>query len=50
MSTPIELPATPTDGHDDEMGELLFIGTATVLLRYGGFTVLRTASPRMSRS
>ena len=39
MSTPIELPSTAADGHDGR-GELLFIGTATVLLRYGGFTVL----------
>lgn len=38
MSPPIELPAA---GEPDlGSGELLFIGTATVLLRYGGFTLL----------
>ncbi len=35
---PIELP--PAGDPDFRAGELLFIGTATVLLRYGGFTVL----------
>ncbi|MDP8938387.1 MAG: MBL fold metallo-hydrolase [Actinomycetota bacterium] len=38
MTAPIELP--PATEPDFGSGELLFIGTATVLLRYGGFTVL----------
>ncbi len=38
MRAPIELPPAPEP--DFGSGELLFIGTATVLLRYGGFTVL----------
>ncbi len=36
--TPIELP--PAAEPDRGAGELMFIGTATVLLRYGGFTIL----------
>src|SRR5918997_2300751 len=36
---PLEL-TTPGAGGDAATGELTFIGTATVLLRYGGFTVL----------
>ncbi len=36
--SPIELP--PAAEPNFESGELVFIGTATVLLRYGGFTVL----------
>ncbi|UDY35120.1 MBL fold metallo-hydrolase [Dermatobacter hominis] len=45
MPAPIELPdlaADPqrADPGDAASGELLFIGTATVLLRFGGFTVL----------
>ncbi len=35
---PIELP--PSDGPDLGAGELTFVGTATVLVRYGGFTFL----------
>jgi L-ascorbate metabolism protein UlaG (beta-lactamase superfamily) len=35
---PIELPPTGASGASD--GELTFIGTATVLVRYGGFTFL----------
>src|SRR4051812_16217486 len=38
MTTTLELPgATPAD---TSTGEVLFIGTATVLLRYAGFTIL----------
>jgi L-ascorbate metabolism protein UlaG (beta-lactamase superfamily) len=37
--TPLEL-TTPAPAGDTGTGELTFIGTATVLLRYGGFTVL----------
>jgi L-ascorbate metabolism protein UlaG (beta-lactamase superfamily) len=40
MPTPIELPDVPATPATQGEGELLFIGTATVLLRFGGFTVL----------
>jgi len=36
---PLEL-TTPAPEGDSATGELTFIGTATVLLRYGGFTIL----------
>ncbi len=38
MTRPIELPPAAEPQFDS--GDILFIGTATVLLRYGGFTVL----------
>jgi L-ascorbate metabolism protein UlaG (beta-lactamase superfamily) len=38
VTGPIELPPAAEPQFDS--GELLFIGTATVLLRYGGFTIL----------
>jgi len=36
----IELPASTEDGADLGEGSVFFVGTATVVLRYGGFTVL----------
>src|SRR3954466_11837185 len=36
---PFELPGRPRGG-DFDHGSLTFIGTATVLIRYGGFTIL----------
>lgn len=38
MTDPIVLPTSETPNHDE--GELRFIGTATALIRYGGFSIL----------
>src|SRR3954469_3892379 len=43
MATTIELPESPNAGVDEptpDTGALFFIGTATVLLRCAGFTIL----------
>ncbi|MGQ3411570.1 MBL fold metallo-hydrolase [Natrinema sp. LN54] len=36
----LELPATESDDADLEQGSIFFVGTATVLLEYAGFTIL----------
>lgn len=40
MSQTLDLPAPETDDVDRENGSIFFIGTATVIIRYAGFTIL----------
>lgn len=40
MSRLLELPGPETDAEDLESGSVFFVGNATAILRYGGFTIL----------
>lgn len=40
MSQMLNLPAPETDDVDRESGSIFFVGTATVIIRYAGFTIL----------
>ncbi|UHQ98062.1 MBL fold metallo-hydrolase (plasmid) [Natrinema zhouii] len=40
MTQALELPASDTEDIDLESGSIFFIGTATVIIRYAGFTIL----------
>lgn len=40
MSQTLDLPAPETDDIDRESGSIFFVGNATVVIRYAGFTVL----------
>lgn len=40
MSQMLDLPAPETDDVDRENGSIFFVGTATVIIRYAGFTIL----------
>src|ERR1044071_7834052 len=40
ITNDIILPATPATPADFRQGSIFFVGTATVIIRYGGFTIL----------
>lgn len=40
MSQSLDLPPSETDSGDLEEGSIFFVGTATVIIRYAGFTIL----------
>lgn len=40
MSQTLDLPAPETDDGDRENGSIFFVGNATVIIRYAGFTIL----------